>query len=80
MGWDEVADEDEDGHDDVFGNGDDVGAGHFGNRDPSIGLVGGVEVDVIGSNTGSDGELEVLGFGEAFGRQVARVEAGWSSS
>lgn len=76
VGWDKVADEDEDGHDDVFGNRDDVGAGDFGNSDASIGLVGGVKVDMIGSNTGSDGEFEVLGFGEAFGGQIARVEAG----
>ena len=30
---------------------------------------------MIGSDTGSDGEFEVLGFGETFGREVARMEA-----
>lgn len=76
VGRDEVADEDEDGHDDVFGNRYDVGAGDFGNGDATIGLVGGVKVDMVGSNTGSDGEFKVLGFGEAFGGQIARMEAG----
>ena len=76
VSWDKVADKDEDGHDDVLGNGDDVGAGDFGNGDASIGLVGGVQVDMVGSNTGGDGEFEVFGLGEAFGGQVARVKAG----
>jgi hypothetical protein len=37
---DEVADQDEDGHDDMLGDGDDVGAGNFGNGDTAVGLVG----------------------------------------
>ena len=67
VGGDEVADEDEDGHDDVLGDGDDVGAGHFGHSDAAVGLVGGIEVDVVGADAGGDGELELLGFGETFG-------------
>ena len=67
VGGDEVADEDEHGHDDVLGHGDDVGAGNFGNGDTAVGLVGGIEVDVVGTDAGSDGELELLGFGETFG-------------
>lgn len=63
VGWDEVADEDEDGHDDMFGDGDDVRAGHFGDSDTAICLVGRVQVDVVGSNTGSDGNLELLRLG-----------------
>ena len=67
MGGDEVADEDEDGHYDVLGDGDDVGTGHFGDGDAAVGLVGGIEVDVVGADAGRDGELELLGFGETFG-------------
>jgi len=74
VGRDEVADEGEDGHDDVLGDRDDVGAGDFGDGDTAVGFVGGVEVDVVGSNTGSDGDLELLGFGEALGGEVAGVE------
>lgn len=53
----EVADKHQDGHDDVLGDGDDVGAGHFGDGDAAIGLVGCVEVDVVGANAGCDGDL-----------------------
>ena len=70
----EVADEDEDGHDDVLGDRNDVGASDFGNGDTAIGLVGSVEVDVVRSNTGSDGNLEVLRLCETLCREVARVE------
>jgi hypothetical protein len=58
----------------VLGDRDDVAAGDFGNGDTSIGLVGGVEVNVIRSNTGGDGDLQVLGFGETLCGQVTRVE------
>lgn len=73
---DEVADEGEDGHDDVLGDGDNVGAGDLGDGDTAVGLVGGIEVDVVGTNTGGDGNLKVLGLGEALGGEVAGVEAG----
>lgn len=70
-----VADQVEDGHDDVLGDGDDVGASDLGDGDATVGLVGGVEVDVVGADTGGDGDLEVLGFCEAFGGEVTGVEA-----
>lgn len=75
VGWDEVADKDEDGHDDVLGDGDDIGAGNFGHGDSAVGLVGSVEVDMIRSNTSGDGELEVFGFGETLSGQVTGMEA-----
>lgn len=75
VGGDEVADEQQDGHDDVLSDGDDVGAGDLGDGDTAVGLVGGIEVDVVGANTGGDGELQVLGLGEALSGQVTRVEA-----
>ena len=75
VGGDEVAHEGENGHDDMFGDGDDVGAGDFGDGDAAVGGVGGVEVDVVGADAGGDGDFEVLRFGETFGGQVAGVEA-----
>lgn len=75
VGGDEVADEDQDGHQDVLGDGHDVGAGDLGDGDAAVGLVGGVEVDVVGADAGGDGNLELLGLGEALGGQVAGVEA-----
>ena len=74
VGGDEVADEDEDGHDDVLGDGDDVGAGDLGDGDAAVGLVGRVEVNVVGADAGSDGNLEVLGLGQTLSVQVAGVE------
>jgi hypothetical protein len=72
---DEVADEDEDSHDDVLGDRDDVGAGDFSNGDAAIGRVRSVQVDVVGSNTSSDGKLQLLGLCETFSGEVAWVEA-----
>lgn len=72
---DKVADEHEDGHDDVLSDGDDVAARHLGDGDAAVGLVGGVEVDVVGADAGRDGNLEVLGLGETLSGEVARVEA-----
>ena len=75
VGGHEVADEGEDGHDDVLGDGHDVGASNLGHGDTAIGLVGSIEVDVVRTDTSSDGNLEVLRLGETFGSQVAGVEA-----
>ena len=75
VGGHEIADQHEDGHEDVFSDRDDVRACHFGDRDAAVGGVGGVEVDVIGTDTGGDSQLELLRFGEALGGEVARVEA-----
>jgi hypothetical protein len=59
----------------VFSDGNNVGASNFGNGDTSIGLVGSVQVDVIRSNTSSDGNLELLGLGKTLSVEVAWVEA-----
>ena len=75
VGRNEVADQREDGHNDVLGYGDDIGAGHFGNGDTAIGGVGGIEVDVVGADTCGDGDLKVLGLCETLGGKVARVES-----
>lgn len=75
VGGDEVADQEEDGHDDVLGDGDDVRAGDLGDGDTTVGLVGGIEVDVIRADTSGDGELELLSLGQALSSQVTGVEA-----
>lgn len=74
VSWDEVADEDEHGHDNVLSDGDDVGASDLGDSDTAIGLVGSVEVDVVGTNTSSDGNLELLGLGQTLSGEVSWVE------
>lgn len=67
VGGDEVADQSEDSHDDVFSDGNDIGPCDFGDSDTAICLVGSVEVDVVGTDTSCHSKLEFLGFGEAFG-------------
>jgi len=59
----------------MFGDGDNVGPGNFGDGDTTISLVGGVKVDVIGSDTRCDSNLELLGFGETLCGEVTWVES-----
>ena len=54
----EVPNEQEDRHDDMLGDRDHVRAGYFQDLDTL--LDSRVEVDVVGANTGSHTELEVL--------------------
>jgi hypothetical protein len=75
VGRDEVADEEEDGHDNVLSDGDDVGASDLGDGETAVGGVGGVQVNVVGTDTGSDSKLEVLGLGQALSGEVTGVEA-----
>ena len=75
VGGNKVADKGEDGHDDVLGDGNDVGSSHLGDGDATIGLVGGVEVDMVRSNTSGNGELEVLRLGKTLCGQVTGVES-----
>jgi hypothetical protein len=58
----------------VLSDRDDVGACDLGDGDTAVGLVGGIEVDVVGTDTSSDGELEVLGLGKALCCEVTGVE------
>lgn len=69
-----VPDEQEDGHDHVFCDGDHVGAGNLENLHTM--LDGGVQVNVVRPNTSGDTELEVFGLGEELLCEVARVERG----
>src|SRR2546430_851110 len=59
----------------MLGDGDDVGASDLSDGDTSVGLVGRIEVDVVGTNTRSDGELELLSLGQSLCGQVTWVEA-----
>jgi hypothetical protein len=59
----------------VLGDGNDVGAGDLGDGDAAVGLVGLVQVNVVGANTGGDGDLEVLALLQAVGGEVTGVEA-----
>lgn len=72
---DEVADQGEDGHNNVLSNGDDVAASDLSNSDTAVGLVGSVEVDVVRANTSGDGDLEVLSLGQTLSGQVTGMEA-----
>lgn len=75
VGGDEVADESQDGHDNVLSDGDDVAASDLSDGDAAVGLVGGIEVDVVGTDTSGDGNLELLGLGQTLSGQVTGVEA-----
>ena len=72
VGGDEVADEEQDVHQDMLGDGDDVGAGDFEHLD--VALYCSIEVDMVRPDAGGDADLEVLcGIHELAG-EVARVE------
>ena len=75
MCWDEVSDEIKDGHDDVFGDRDDVGTSDFGDGDTTISCVGGIKIDVVRPDTGCDCKLELLCLCESLSGQVTRMEA-----
>lgn len=55
---------------------DDIGASHLGDGDTAVGFVGGIEVDVVRTDAGSDGKLELLRLLETLLGKVARVETG----
>ena len=75
MCGDEVTNKNEDGHDHVLSNGYHVRSGDFSDGDTAIGGIRGVQVDVVGTNTGGHGELKVLGLGKTLCGKIARVEA-----
>jgi hypothetical protein len=58
----------------VLGNGDNVGACYFGDGDTAVGLVGCVQVDVVGADSSGDSNLELLGLCETLSGEVAGVE------
>jgi hypothetical protein len=74
VGRDLVPDQGQDGHDNVLGNRDDVGAGDFRNGD--LVLVGFVEINVVATNTSRDTKLELGSFVDEVGGKVTWVEGG----
>lgn len=54
---------------------DYVRASDLGDGDTAVGLVGGIEVNVVRSDTSSDGDLEVLRLGETLCGEVTGVES-----
>ena len=53
-------------------HGDDVGASHF--CDSDFRLVSSIEINVVGSDTSSDGKLELFRFSNEVTRQIPRME------
>ena len=62
MSRDEVPDEEKDAHEDVLGDGHDVRAGDLQDLEALVDR--GVQVDVVGADTGGDADLEVLRLNE----------------
>jgi hypothetical protein len=75
VGGDEVADKDEDGHNDVLSDGNNIRASDFSDSNATICLVGCVQVDVVRTDTCCDCELELLCLGKTFGGEIAWVES-----
>ena len=75
MSWNKVANEGEDGHENMLCHGYDIGTSDFSDRDATVSFIPGIKVNMIGSNARSDGKLELLSFSESFGGQVTWVEA-----
>jgi hypothetical protein len=74
VGGDEVANQSQNGHDNVLGDRDNIATSDFGDSDTAVGLVGSIEVNVVGTDTGSDGELQILGLGQALCGEITGVE------
>src|SRR3546814_18558665 len=72
VGRDVIADEAEDHHHDMLGNADRVAEGDLGHRD--AGLDRRVEIDMVGTDTSSERELELGRLGDALGRQIGGPE------
>ena len=67
-----IADQRQNHHHDVLGDTDRVAIGDLGDRDPAIDR--GSQVDMVGTDSRGDRELEVLRFGYPLGGQIGRPE------
>jgi hypothetical protein len=76
MCWDEITDKAKDSHNDVLRNRNNITSGDLSDGDPTVGLVGSVQVDVVRTNASSDGELQFFGLGQPLGGEIARMETG----
>lgn len=73
---DEIADESENSHDHVLSDGHNVGSSDLSNSDTTVGGVCSIEINMVGADTSSDGDLEVLRLRETLCGEVARMETG----
>lgn len=71
---DEVSDEEQHVHDDVLGDGGNVGSGDL--EDLDLAVDGGFQVNMVGADTSGDADLEVLGPLEEVGGEVSGMEGG----
>jgi hypothetical protein len=63
VSWDEVAHEDKNGHNDMLSDGHHVGTSDLGDGDAAVGLVCCIKIDMVGTNSSCDSDLEVLRLG-----------------
>lgn len=73
--WDEVANQSKNGHNDMLSDRNNIAASNLGDGDATVSLVGSIQINVIRSNAGSDGELQILSLRQAFGGEIPGVEA-----
>lgn len=73
--WNEVTNEDKDGHDDVLSDGNNVGSGDLSDGDTAVCSVGGIKVDVVGPNTSCDCDLQLLRLGQALLGEISWMES-----
>jgi len=70
--WHKVSDEEENRHDNVLCDGDNVRTRDLENLDAS--LDAGIEVNVVRADAGGNADLQVLGLRDEVGGEVARVK------
>ena len=70
VGGNEIAHQRQDLHDGVLGDADAVAEGHLGDRDPAGDR--GVEINMVRTDPGGEGKLEILRFGDSLGGQIRR--------
>jgi len=59
----------------MLGNRYDVGARHFSDGQAAVRLIGCIEIDVVGTDTCSYAQFQVLGLRQTLSCEVARVES-----
>ena len=70
VGWDVIADEAEDHHDDVLGDADRIAIRDLRHRYAVV--YRGLQVDVVGTNACGQREFQLLGLGDPLRRQIGR--------
>src|SRR5277367_4243092 len=70
VGGNEIAHQRQDLHDGVLGDADAVAEGDLGDGDPAGN--GRVEIDVVRTDPGGEGQLQIGSFGDPLGAQICR--------